>query len=37
MGDHLSNAYNPEQFRKQGHELIDQLADHLQNCISGKN
>jgi L-2,4-diaminobutyrate decarboxylase len=26
----LSNAYDPAQFRRMGHALIDQLADHLE-------
>lgn len=29
----LKAAYSPEDFRKRGHELIDQLADHLGNQI----
>lgn len=30
----LKNAYNAETFRKQGHELVNQLADYLNNCMS---
>lgn len=33
----LQSAYSPENFRKRGHELIDELADHLTNTISGKS
>lgn len=28
----LENAFNPEIFRKNGHELVDQLADYLNAC-----
>lgn len=31
MIDLLQQAYDPETFRKQGHQLIDQLADYLKN------
>lgn len=31
MTDLLQQAYDPESFRKQGHQLIDQLADYLEN------
>lgn len=31
MTDLLQQAYDPEIFRKQGHQLIDQLADYLKN------
>lgn len=31
MTELLYNAYNPQQFRQQGHLLIDLLADYLQN------
>ncbi|MFK7935908.1 MAG: aspartate aminotransferase family protein [Saprospiraceae bacterium] len=30
----LQRAYDPEQFRQQGHQLIDQLADYLQSAQS---
>lgn len=33
----LKSAYSPENFRKRGHELIDQLADHLDESINGKS
>jgi len=33
----LKQLYDPESFRKQGHDLIDTLADHLKNTISSKN
>lgn len=31
----LHEAFNPEHFRKSGHELIDLLADHLNDSVSG--
>lgn len=33
----LKNAYSPERFRKRGHQLIDQLADHLHSQIHIKS
>ncbi len=33
----LAKAYDSEEFRKTGHLLIDQLADHLNNTINEKN
>ena len=33
----LQSAYSPEYFRKRGHQLIDQLADHLDNTFNGKS
>ena len=33
----LQSAYSPEYFRKRGHQLIDQLADHLDNTLNGKS
>lgn len=33
--DILKDAYSPELFRNAGHELIDQLADHLRACLNG--
>lgn len=33
--ERLQKAYNSETFRKQGHELIDKLADHLELNLSG--
>ncbi|MFC2107365.1 pyridoxal phosphate-dependent decarboxylase family protein [Bacteroidota bacterium] len=30
----LNNAYDPEEFRKKGHQLIDMLADYMQSCLS---
>ncbi|MCL5244881.1 aminotransferase class I/II-fold pyridoxal phosphate-dependent enzyme [Cellulophaga sp. 20_2_10] len=33
----LTEAYSPENFRKRGHDLIDQLADHFENTIQEKN
>lgn len=32
----LQDAYNPENFRKLGHEIIDLLANHLDNSINGQ-
>jgi len=32
----LQKAYDPELFRKEGHELVDLLADYLKNSGSGK-
>lgn len=29
----LNSVYSPEKFRRNGHQLIDQLADHLNNTI----
>lgn len=33
----LEHLYNPEEFRKKGHQLVDQLADHLDRSIYGKS
>ena len=33
----LDAVYSPENFRKLGHQLVDQLADHLENQISKEN
>ncbi|WP_072302873.1 pyridoxal phosphate-dependent decarboxylase family protein [Cellulophaga fucicola] len=33
----LAEAYSPENFRKRGHDLVDQLADHFENTIQEKN
>jgi len=30
----LKEVYNPGEFRKQGHKLIDLLADHLESCLN---
>lgn len=35
--DILKSAYSPENFRKQGHQLVDDLADHLDNTLNGKS
>lgn len=32
----LKEAYNPDFFRKEGHKLIDMMADYLQECLSQK-
>lgn len=34
MTDLLKQAYDPEEFRKSAHELVDILADHLNSCFS---
>ncbi len=36
MSKLLENAYDPETFRKQGHELVDRLADYLKDCKEEK-
>jgi L-2,4-diaminobutyrate decarboxylase len=33
----VKKAYDPESFRKTGHELVDQLADYLNNNMNGSN
>ncbi len=33
--DRLRGAFSPDLFRRQGHELIDQLADHLAAALRG--
>ncbi|MBD0256147.1 MAG: pyridoxal-dependent decarboxylase, partial [Cytophagales bacterium] len=35
MQDILQSAFDPEAFRRQGHALVDQLADHLARVQSG--
>ena len=36
MGNELLKmVYSPENFRKRGHELVDQLADHLSASLNG--
>jgi len=34
MTDLLIRAYDPEEFRKSAHQLVDILADHLGSCLS---
>lgn len=34
MTDLLKKAYDPEEFRKSAHELVDILADHLSACLT---
>ncbi len=36
MSKILKEAYNSEEFRKKGHELVDVIADHLKDCYSKK-
>ena len=36
MSQLLENAYNPEIFRKYGHNLVDQLANYLTACKSSE-
>jgi L-2,4-diaminobutyrate decarboxylase len=36
MQDILQSAFDPEAFRRQGHALVDQLADHLARVQSGE-
>ncbi|MEM1327507.1 MAG: pyridoxal-dependent decarboxylase [Bacteroidota bacterium] len=36
MNDILAQAFDPEQFRTQGHQLIDLLADHLSASTKGE-
>lgn len=35
--DLINKAYDAELFRKMGHQLVDQLADYLNNIKAGKN
>ncbi len=37
MDDLLLKAYDPEQFRRQGHELVDLLADYLGDALAGRD
>jgi L-2,4-diaminobutyrate decarboxylase len=37
MKDLLKNIYDPEVFRKEGHQLVDMIADHLEASFSEKN
>jgi len=36
MSNLIKKAYDPEHFRKQAHQLVDMLADHLSNMQSGQ-
>jgi len=36
MTDLLKRAYDPEEFRKSAHQLVDILADHLSSCLTKK-
>lgn len=35
MKERLKDLYDPEIFRKQGHQLVDMLADHLNDTFDG--
>ena len=35
MNNLLQKAYDPDLFRKEGHELVEQLASYLENSING--
>jgi len=36
MDELIREAYDPEDFRKKGHKLIDLLADHIKNSLEKK-
>ena len=33
----VHSAYDPEEFRENGHKLIDTLADYMQNCLNNED
>ena len=35
--ENLKTQFSPKRFREWGHELIDQLSEHLENCYLEKN
>ena len=37
MNSPLESAYSISQFRRSGHQMVDMLADHLENSVAGKN
>ncbi len=37
MSHILRKAYDPEAFRKEGHDLVNMIADYLQDCLDQKN
>jgi hypothetical protein len=32
----IPSPFNPEEFRKEGHRLVDRLSDYLNDTLSGK-
>ncbi len=36
MDDILSRAYDPESFRERGHQLVDDLANHMKEALAGE-
>ena len=37
MNEILRKAYEPEAFRKEGHDLVNMIADYLQDCLNQKD
>ncbi len=37
MNDILKKAYDPEAFRKEGHDLVNMIADYLKDCLDQKD
>ncbi len=36
MNSAIHKAFNPEDFRREGHKLVDQLSTYLEDCLGGK-
>ncbi len=36
MNSLIHKAFDPEEFRREGHKLVDQLSTYLEDCLSGK-